>query len=144
MNLVDLLFSYQGRIGRAQFWLVVLICAIAAVVFFIVDIFVQSAYLTLVIALVGYSPALFAAVVAGIKRLHDRNKGSWWLLVLYLVPLATFAGASLLDSGTLQSILSTVCLVVLFWAFIELGCLRGTIGPNQHGPDPVAPKPAQH
>ena len=25
------------------------------------------------------------------------------------------------------------------WALVELGCLRGTIGRNQYGPDPLAP-----
>ena len=25
------------------------------------------------------------------------------------------------------------------WAFVELGCLRGTIGPNRYGPDPLEP-----
>jgi uncharacterized membrane protein YhaH (DUF805 family) len=26
---------------------------------------------------------------------------------------------------------------VLVWAFVELGCLRGTLGPNRFGPDPL-------
>jgi uncharacterized membrane protein YhaH (DUF805 family) len=27
---------------------------------------------------------------------------------------------------------------VLIWAIVELGCLRGTEGPNRFGPDPLA------
>jgi hypothetical protein len=32
-------------------------------------------------------------------------------------------------------------LIVAFWFFIELGCLRGTIGSNPHGPDPLSGRP---
>jgi uncharacterized membrane protein YhaH (DUF805 family) len=37
-----------------------------------------------------------------------------------------------------------IALAIWIWAFVELGCLRGTIAGNPYGPDPVAPKPAQH
>jgi uncharacterized membrane protein YhaH (DUF805 family) len=37
-------------------------------------------------------------------------------------------------------ILGLVSLVVGIWALIELGILKGTEGPNQHGPDPLAGK----
>lgn len=30
-----------------------------------------------------------------------------------------------------------IVLVVLVWFFIEFGCMRGTIGVNRYGPDPV-------
>ena len=33
-------------------------------------------------------------------------------------------------------------LAVGIWALVELGCLRGTVGPNRHGPDPLAAQPA--
>jgi uncharacterized membrane protein YhaH (DUF805 family) len=38
-------------------------------------------------------------------------------------------------------LLSLVSLAISLWGFVELGCLRGTIGPNQYGPDPIAPQP---
>jgi uncharacterized membrane protein YhaH (DUF805 family) len=28
---------------------------------------------------------------------------------------------------------------ITVWAFVELGCLRGTVGPNRFGPDPLMP-----
>jgi len=28
---------------------------------------------------------------------------------------------------------------ILIWAFVDLGCLRGSIGQNKYGPDPLAP-----
>jgi uncharacterized membrane protein YhaH (DUF805 family) len=27
--------------------------------------------------------------------------------------------------------------VLFIWALIWFGCLRGTVGPNQYGPDPL-------
>ena len=52
------------------------------------------------------------------------NRGKYWLaLLIYLV------GGSLL--------LSLAAGVIAIWAFIELGCLRGTPGANQYGPDPL-------
>ena len=39
--------------------------------------------------------------------------------------------------------LGIVLLVVAplsIWAFVELGCLRGTSGPNRYGPDPLKPE----
>jgi uncharacterized membrane protein YhaH (DUF805 family) len=36
-------------------------------------------------------------------------------------------------------LLASIAMIVLvIWAFIELGCLRGTPGPNRFGPDPLA------
>ena len=33
--------------------------------------------------------------------------------------------------------LSLAAAAIAIWAFVELGCLRGTPGPNQYGPDPL-------
>jgi len=35
-------------------------------------------------------------------------------------------------------ILHVVSFAITVWAFVELGCLRGTLGPNQYGPDPLS------
>jgi len=38
----------------------------------------------------------------------------------------------------LGSFLSFACLAAFLWAVIELGIMKGTEGPNQHGSDPLA------
>ena len=38
-------------------------------------------------------------------------------------------------------ILSLASLAIFIWAFVELGCLPGTPGPNQYGPDPLGNPP---
>jgi uncharacterized membrane protein YhaH (DUF805 family) len=36
-------------------------------------------------------------------------------------------------------VLHLVSFAITVWAFVELGCLRGTVGPNRYGPDPLEP-----
>ena len=40
-------------------------------------------------------------------------------------------------------VLNAIIFVVALWFFVELGCLRGTVGPNRYGPDPLAAAPAR-
>jgi len=87
-----------------------------------------------------------------IKRIHDRDKSGALVWALYgplilaiIVTIATViafaAGSS--DTGWSFGIVAAVFWVavvgVSIWFFIEFGCMRGTIGPNRFGPDPVPP-----
>jgi uncharacterized membrane protein YhaH (DUF805 family) len=74
-----------------------------------------------------------------IKRLHDRNKSGWWMVLFFVVPgLFTQFEDRLGDSNAI-AILGLVASVVSLWGFIEIACLGGTGGPNRFGPDPLAP-----
>jgi uncharacterized membrane protein YhaH (DUF805 family) len=153
MNLLHLLFGLQGRIGRGQFWLSVLIC----IVFLVVVIgltTIATGSLTAVFgaAMLACIPLLISAIFVGIKRLHDRNKSALWLLVFYGIPIVALILVPILlvgdaDTDTIPAsitVLQYVGLAVLLRALVELGFIRGTIGGNPYGPDPVAPKPAKH
>ena len=39
---------------------------------------------------------------------------------------------------TVLALVSLAGLAIVIWAFVELGCLRGTVGANQYGPDRLA------
>ena len=52
-------------------------------------------------------------LAVSVKRWHDRDKPGTWVLI-NLIPL-----------------------VGGIWAFVEVGCLRGTFGPNNYGEDPT-------
>jgi uncharacterized membrane protein YhaH (DUF805 family) len=148
MNLIHLLFGFQGRVNRAKFWLALLIY----VVFFFAVIGIAMAFsssmsVMLGAALIAYIPLIISGVAVGIKRLHDRNKSGWWLLVFYFGPLAmnmfsyyVLGGED--DGGLPNQVLIYVSFAINIWALVELGCLRGTIGGNQYGGDPLAPQPA--
>jgi uncharacterized membrane protein YhaH (DUF805 family) len=89
--------------------------------------------------------AVGAILANGARRLHDRGKSAWWLLVFQGAPVLLGAMRSIAEmgggeaGGTASAGLTLLSLPISIWAFIELGCLRGTAGPNRFGPDPLAP-----
>jgi uncharacterized membrane protein YhaH (DUF805 family) len=153
-----LLFSFDGRINRAKWWLVVLILVILSVIiwFAILPILgfsiwstgstTTAALISLIVTLIFAWPATASMV----KRLKDRDR-PMWLVALFWAPtiltlLAQLLGLSGVPTDpsqpaaptTLSLVLSLVTLVIGIWALVELGFLKGTAGPNQHGPDPLA------
>jgi uncharacterized membrane protein YhaH (DUF805 family) len=152
-GLVGLLFSYRGRINRGKYWLAVAIyIGISIVLSAIGFIMLGNGILALadatnegviygllskgigffLIVLIVYIPLIVSGVFVGIKRLHDRDKSGWWLLLFYLVP------ALLNELSNASFLFSLASFAISIWAFVELGCLRGTVGPNKYGPDPLA------
>jgi uncharacterized membrane protein YhaH (DUF805 family) len=124
---INLLFSFQGRINRAKFWLVhVGIVVVEAIVLSLMGgtaAIISGDYEQVMIVSGGVTGAVWSIVgvlafwislAAGVKRWHDRNKSGWWMLII-LVPVI----------GSL-------------WYLIECGFLKGTTGPNTYGPDPLA------
>jgi uncharacterized membrane protein YhaH (DUF805 family) len=149
MNLVKLLFSFSGRTGRAMLWLSALIWIVALTLVIGAGIMMASVEAGLRAGLWVSALGLVSAIAVGVKRLHDRNKNPLWLLLFYGMPIALLYISSLLTEGTdpasqptSVTILGYTWLAISLWALVELGMIRGTIGPNPHGPDPIAPKPA--
>jgi uncharacterized membrane protein YhaH (DUF805 family) len=126
------LFSAQGRINRAKFWSYLLYyigaSIILGLVYFVLTLIIPlpvgddgmpewlgvTAIPYLIIALVFVIGLIWSGVCVGIKRFHDRDKSGWWILIQF-VPL-----------------------IGPIWYFVEAGCLRGTMGANRFGPDPLA------
>jgi len=124
------LFSFDGRLNRAKFWLILIVTDIAMFVLLGILMAATGGSMTMgadgsmpemgggvvgsLVALVIILAAVWIGLAVGIKRFHDRGKSGWWVLIA-LVPVV----------GGL-------------WYLIECGFLRGTIGPNAYGPDPVA------
>jgi uncharacterized membrane protein YhaH (DUF805 family) len=145
MNFVNLFISPAGRINRAKFWIVVLCC----VVLFLAVIggtMAASSSMGAIFraALIAYIPIIYVGVISGIKRLHDRNKSGWWVALFYGAPLVLPLVATVVDGGSETSValllLQLVSLIISIWALVELGCLKGTIGQNKYGSDPLAPE----
>jgi len=58
----------------------------------------------------------------------------------YLVPSMFDRAASIAERGgnfVLQAMCIVISVAVAIWIFVEFFCLRGTIGPNPYGNDPV-------
>jgi uncharacterized membrane protein YhaH (DUF805 family) len=154
MDWTTLLFSFNGRINRGKYWLAVLIYIIVWTVFIAGSLIwlgglnfenlLSLAGAGLMIWLIGFIllvAGTWSGLAVGIKRLHDRDKSGWWILLFWLGPsiLGGWQTASPdLGGGLILSLAGTA---ILIWAFVELGCLAGTPGPNQYGPDPLGHPP---
>jgi uncharacterized membrane protein YhaH (DUF805 family) len=120
-----LLFSFQGRVNRAKFWLVNLgLVVIEAIVFGVgggasmlsedpSNMTMPSFGLLGVVCLLVFIVLFWAGLAIAVKRWHDRNKSGWWVLIAF-VPVI----------GGL-------------WYLIECGFLPGTTGANNYGADPL-------
>jgi uncharacterized membrane protein YhaH (DUF805 family) len=104
--------------------------------------FAGAALLIWLIGLILLVLGTWSGLAVGVKRLHDRDKSGWWILLFWLGPsiLGGWQTATPDLGGGL--ILSLAAGAIAIWAFVELGCLRGTAGPNQYGPDPLGANPA--
>ncbi len=129
-----LLFSFEGRINRATFWSVTIAVNLASFVGVKLCGLVVVAWwrelpreywptseeeafwqLFLIHMILGI-PASWVTLAAAAKRWHDRDKSAAWILIS-LIPVIGWG-----------------------WHLVECGFLRGTVGPNKYGPDPLEPK----
>lgn len=160
------LFSFDGRINRAKWWLFLLVAVayvIASFILFFVFGMIVGVLATIwaVLSLLGGLLLAYASFAVGAKRLHDRTKSAWWLLAFYALPyvlvVVTFStvvwgalagtGAPGADPGAPGGMaemivmggwwLNVVLAGVLLWGVIELGILKGTDGSNRYGADPL-------
>lgn len=137
-NILELWFSFAGRFNRAKLWLVGLVN---------LGIIMVAAGIAYALGTIGwiifgliYLAALVAGLASVIKRLHDRDKSGWWSLVFYVVP-AVLSGAGAALGHVVSAVVGLISLGIYIWAFVELGCLRGTQGDNRFGPDPLSGQP---
>lgn len=136
MPISQLLFSFNGRINRAKWWLTGLAILVVMVALVALGFLAASMLGALaIVLLVLYLPLLWVGLALAAKRLHDRDKSAWWLLVFYVLPGMLQGIATQLT--TVAFLLNLAGLAITIWAIVELGFLRGTSGPNQYGPDPL-------
>ena len=109
--------NFTGRAARSEFWYWALFAALASLAGELIDLalFTPSTF-TPVQTLVNL--ALFLPGLAvSVRRLHDLDRTGWWLLLIFTV---------------------IGIIVLLVW-----DCMRGTVGPNRFGPDPLGASPSQ-
>jgi uncharacterized membrane protein YhaH (DUF805 family) len=117
-SLGKFLFSFQGRISRYQLWVqFILPYFILEVVVLVIDLLTGMYNVR---TGVGLFSTIFSLLMIWpylaiqVKRCHDRDRSGWFLLI------------------------SLIPIIGAIWLFVELGCLRGSVGDNRFGPDPVA------
>jgi len=153
MNLLELLFGFQGRINRLKYWLGFCTWVVIGVlVYFALKIVIVAAGLDAGavlfwgLGLLVLLPFLVSSVAINLRRLHDRDKSGWWLLVFYLIPVALAVFAQAAVNGNPDSSVTKAAqygtLAIQFWMIVELGFMPGTKGPNAYGEAPAASQPA--
>lgn len=139
------LFSTDGRINRGKYWLAAALYVVVTFVAVLLGLFIVTGTgsdAAAVVLYVGggllFLSVYFSGITVAIKRLHDRDKTGWWCVVFLVLP-GLLQGASTGIVSEMTGLMLTLIAGVLgVWGFIELGCLRGTVGPNRFGPDPLA------
>jgi uncharacterized membrane protein YhaH (DUF805 family) len=149
--------SLRGRITRARWWLAYALPVWAVLFVLLLDLS-QVVYRTgtekpRLDAL--WHPALLAigvvTTIGMVKRLHDRGRTGLWALAAWALPGMPWLLVTLFMTGVQVQgntpggnslavffVLPTFAAVALYlWLFVELGFLRGTVGPNRFGPDPL-------
>ena len=140
MNLSTMLFSFTGRINRARYWLAVLAVGVVGMLVVVLGIALEIDRAHPATIAIGVAVVLALAwidLAVSVKRLHDRDKSAWWLLLFYVVPAAILPAAFGLGNRSAYIILGSVRAGIGIWAFVEIVCLRGTPGPNSYGSDPL-------
>jgi uncharacterized membrane protein YhaH (DUF805 family) len=140
MDWLYLVNSFEGRISRKTFWIAMIVVSIAEIFGHIFAEAIQGDRLSAIVDLAFTYPEFAIAL----KRAHDRNMSLWLLIaffgagaVLDLLTVLELTGSE--EEPSAMSLAIALPFTVLGLALlIELGFRRGTPGPNQYGPDPLA------
>jgi uncharacterized membrane protein YhaH (DUF805 family) len=148
MTPLGLFTRFDGRIGRAAWWRGFLALASAAFLTSLaIDPGVWTArpprpphpglalcFLILVLPMTAVS----------MKRFRDRERPGWYGIVLGLIGAGLILGEQLgfmvtpERAGPLERAAFWLAAGLLLLGFVDNGFLRGTPGPNRHGPDRLA------
>lgn len=114
MSIGNLYFSTEGRINRKKYIIGVLpLIAIAIVAAILDEVSGSRVFATYgIFQIAAFFINLWPGIALGVKRLHDRNRNGWLILLAY-VPL------------------------VNIWITIEVLFLKGAVGENKYGADPI-------
>lgn len=134
---------FHGRYGHRKFWLLSLLLPV--LLFLPVPVLVTmsdprgggGALALLIVALPFFW--LYCKLLA--HRLHDLGRSGWWSLAFALLPIITFRISDAIGKPY-NFFMFMGSLAIFVGGFIVVGCLDGTEGPNEYGPDPRGePKP---
>jgi uncharacterized membrane protein YhaH (DUF805 family) len=108
--------GFNGRAARSEYWYWTLFVYLLLIVCWLIDMTVFGFNTT------GVNPMTVLALLAillptlgvSARRLHDIDRSGWWALLIFTV---------------------IGYVVLIYWA-----CMRGTVGANRFGPDPLEGK----
>jgi uncharacterized membrane protein YhaH (DUF805 family) len=91
------------------------------------------------------SPLLaWVFIATSVKRLHDRDRSGWWLVLFFGIPHLYSQFADDLGDSYAAIAIGLAAIVLYIWGLIELLFLKGTHKSNRFGPDPLLARPVTH
>jgi len=105
---IDKYFTIEGRAARSEYWWFYLFNIILLIVASVLDGMIGLPLFSLVVTLGLIAPG----ICVSIRRMHDKDKSGWWLLIGF-VPIVGF--------------------LYILYLFVT----PGTSGDNDFGPDPL-------
>ena len=108
--------SFNGRAARSEYWYWTLFVYLLLIVAWLIDMTVFGFNTTGVnpMAVLASLATLLPTLAVSARRLHDIDRSGWWALLIFTV---------------------IGYIVLIYWA-----CLRGTVGANRFGSDPLEGK----
>ena len=149
MNWTSLFFGFRGRLNRGKYWLAILVYTVVWIAFVGLAIAMIGSNTDNLFSLAGTGLLIWLAgivlvvvgtwsgVATGIKRLHDREKSGWWIVLFWLGPSVLGGIQTTTSNAAVAMVMGIGSAVLGLWGLVELGFLRGTTGPNLYGPDPL-------
>jgi uncharacterized membrane protein YhaH (DUF805 family) len=104
--------TFSGRAARSEYWFWHLFFILVAVAAALIDLALFPQSSTSPLNNIAELILLLPTLAVSVRRLHDLDRSGWWIF-LGLIPL-----------------IGAIWLLVWF-------CMRGTVGPNRFGPDPL-------
>jgi len=108
--------GFNGRAARSEYWYWTLFVYLLLIVAWLIDMTVFGFNTTGVnpMTVLAALATLLPTLAVSARRLHDIDRSGWWALLIFTV---------------------IGYIVLLVWA-----CMRGTVGANRFGPDPLEGK----
>lgn len=157
MGLIQLLFGFNGRINRMQYWLGCLGAGFGGGMLIFMSALLAlpspdapkgAAVANAPMMLLFWGLIVMALAWIGLalqwKRFHDRGRPGWIafapMLPMTMLMVSVFTGA--MSGAPFHQVAAGAQLWILvlwainLWFFIDLGCLAGEPGPNKYGDPP--------
>lgn len=144
-NARRLFFSFEGRISRSHWWAAFLLISFIDISYFwITDPNYDNRPAASLHTTIANLVLLIPMIAVIVKRCNDRN-WPWWLGYVLHAPLLAFIigdyfGYFAVEQMTfVQTGILIGFLGALIFVIVDNGFLRGTVGVNRYGPDPLEP-----
>ena len=163
---ISMFTGFAGRINRQKWWLgTIALLVVILILYFILSSLLIGGFDPMApdaMSSMMRNMAIMQIIVLAIicypvtalmkKRLNDRDRPDWMVYLFWaptivgiLINLlglgyttADVGGIMMPQASWLSMLVGLISLAVGIRALVELGFLKGTDGPNQHGPDPLA------